>query len=811
MATPLRLMCVAAHPDDEDGATLAYYNRGFGVQTSIMLANWGEGGQNEIGPELYEELGVIRSHETLEAAQLVGTGNVYCLNQKDFGFSKTIEETWKFWDRSQALERAVRILRTERPHVVITNHRVGEGHGNHQAMAELIVEAVIAAGSEEEFVEQIEVEGLQPWKDIRLFQRRRHHEGGPFEEFDVAVPVGQLEPIRDFTYQEIASEALNRHRSQGIKGVWGYVNLLRRESPKTFFALTSGPRPSGAIDDLFTGFESAWWTHEDAKPFSNGVTEVGHDPELAGALSRVMELAAVDPSGASEPISYALHALSELNTRIDSDPRWSREEPAAIISGNVGWTSEELAAYQVEVVDRLGAIGELQKQLESVLARTWGVDLIAKVDGDSPVPGGTFFVEAEIRNRGTDAVAVSDLNVRVPAGWTATIKDASPGAVLPLETKEVKCEVTVAANAQPTLPYTDELYRHPTPWMSNIQIHALLMNGELTGSASSRLRVEVAPEWQVEVEPSHRIFNLAQPATSEFVVEVHANGARAGNGTLAVKFPDGKLVQREVAIPKGGTVSEKVAWIPPASMSEGRQDVAAILNSEGKVYEGRTAIGLARVTVPETLEVGVVQSYDRTLPDALAALDIRHSLLTEDDLSTSDLGRYGTVLIDIRGYLEREDLRMHNARLLEYVKQGGRMVVFYHKSFDWNDADPPYAPYPLQLSRDRVTEEDAPVEVLSATHPLLLYPNTIGPEDWIGWVHERGLYFPGPYDSAYQEVVTMADSGSEPLRSGILLAAYGTGTYVYTPLSWYRQLQAGIPGAYRLFVNLISPETASRQ
>ncbi len=172
MANDMRLMCVAAHPDDEDSETLAYYNRGYGVRTSIMLANWGEGGQNEIGAELNEELGVIRSKETLEAAALLGT-EVYSLNLVDFGFSKTLEETWQFWNHDQALERAVRVLRTERPHVLITNHRVGEGHGNHQAMAQLIEEAIPLAASSEKYTDQI-AEGLQPWQVERLFQRRRH-------------------------------------------------------------------------------------------------------------------------------------------------------------------------------------------------------------------------------------------------------------------------------------------------------------------------------------------------------------------------------------------------------------------------------------------------------------------------------------------------------------------------------------------------------------------------------------------------------------------------------------------------------------
>ena len=200
----------------------------------------------------------------------------------------------------------------------------------------------------------------------------------------------------------------------------------------------------------------------------------------------------------------------------------------------------------------------------------------------------------------------------------------------------------------------------------------------------------------------------------------------------------------------------------------------------------------------------MVKSYDETLATVLRTLGVEVTLLEENDLKNGDLSGFDTILVDIRGYLEREDLRESNHRLLSYAAEGGHLVVFYHKSHEWNDASPPYAPYPLLLSRNRVTDENAPVTLLEPEHPLFRFPNKISAEDWDGWIQERGLYFPGQFDERYSCLVSMSDRGEPPLNGGILWAEVGQGTYVYTSLVFYRQLRAFVPGVYRVFTNLIS-------
>lgn len=221
--------------------------------------------------------------------------------------------------------------------------------------------------------------------------------------------------------------------------------------------------------------------------------------------------------------------------------------------------------------------------------------------------------------------------------------------------------------------------------------------------------------------------------------------------------------------------------------------------------ESGAPLAFVDITVPPELFVGIIRSYDTTLADALSKLGLRHALISDEDLESGDLTRFGTILVDIRGYLERPVLAKTNQRLLSFAEQGGHLVVFYHKTFEWNDAEPAYAPFPLLLSGGRVTEEDAPITVLAPEHKFFRSPNEIRANDWDGWIQERGLYFPDRYSSDYTELVALGDSGSEPLKGGILWAKVGQGSYVYTSLAWYRQLRGLVPGAYRLFANLITP------
>jgi LmbE family N-acetylglucosaminyl deacetylase len=766
------LMCMAAHPDDEDSETLAYYNRRFGVQTSIVLANWGEGGQNETGPELYEELGVIRSHETLNAARLVGTRNVYCLNQKDFGFSKTAEETWRFWNHGKALEDLVHILRQERPHVVITNHRIGSGHGNHQAVAELIAAAIPLAASPEAYLNQIKEEGLTPWRVLRLFQQRRHHEGLPSEEVDVSLPVGLIDPLRGVTYQDIAAEALNQHRSQGIKGVWARVNESRENSPENHFSLVLGNPPKGSFGDLFSGIPGSWWLNCQECRFPSGGNTPGISPwrkQLWDCLGTAYASLTVEPATAEKETSAAAVLLSTT-------------------------TPADLSSLKAQSL-----------RIEAMLGERWGASLEMQVSEPALVPGLESVVSLILSNRGPHTLEVEGFQLNLPAGWKTTLIRQQTGPVGPAREAEAHFLVLVPTGEAATLPATSALYRSAQPWEPNLRGMTTIKKGDIRGLGTVSRRVEIAAAWEIWIEPNNTLIPKISSAPIEFMVNVRRNTVAGATTELEVTLPDGK-VQKTLLDPGAAhRSSTKVTWIPGKSLTPGAYTLTARMKSRTGEFNAEAKAAIVDLRIPPKLKVGIVQSYDTTLPDALRTLGIEHNLLGEEDLRTGNLGQFKTILIDIRGYLERPDLRGANPRLLKYVSDGGHLVVFYHKSFDWNDADPPYAPYPLHLSGARVTQEDAPVQILKPSQSFFTNPNRITASDWQGWIQERGLYFPDTYDSHYEELVSMADTGSEPLKGGILWAKYGKGTYVYTSLTWYRQLRAFVPGAYRLFTNLIAP------
>lgn len=772
VATPLRLMCVAAHPDDEDSETLAYYNRRYGVQTSLVLANWGEGGQNETGPELYEELGVIRSQETLAAAQLTGIKNIYCLNQKDFGFSKTAEETWRFWNRTEALERLVHILRQERPQVIITNHRDGSGHGHHQAMAQLIAEAIPLAASAEAYPDQIHSQGLSPWRVLRLFQRRRHYDGSPTEEVDVSLPVGLTDPLRGVTYQDIAAEALNQHRSQGIKGMWAQVNQSRRDTTDTHFSLVTGNYPAGASNDLFSGLPGAWWqgNGESSFPGENGSAATSDwRGQLWNRLHQACTSLAGEPATSERAIASAVALLSATET-----------------------------------VASTGVLKATQK-LKGLLADQWGGQIEMQVSEPALVPGMESVVSLIFTNRGPDTLQVDRFNLEVPAGWKATLIRQQDGPLGPAREAEAHFLVLVPTGEQATLPLTDALYRSSQPWLPNLTGTTVIKKDDHEGIAAVSQRLEIATPWELWIEPKATLISTVASSPATFMINVRRSTLAGATAELEITLPDGKL-QKTVLDPGAARRSStKVNWTPAQSLAPGAYALSARLRARTGEVNSTAKATLVDLKVPDQLTVGVVQSYDTTLPSALRVMGITPHLLDDKDLEVGDLKQYRTILIDIRGYLERPSLRRSNQRLLKYVSEGGHLVVFYHKSFDWNDADPPYAPYPLHLSSSRVTQEDAPVQILKPSHPFFTTPNRIAPTDWEGWIQERGLYFPDTYDSHYEELVSLADTGSEPLKGGILWARYDKGTYVYTSLTWYRQLRAFVPGAYRLFANLITP------
>ena len=707
---PLVVMNLAAHPDDEDGTTLAYYRHDRDAIAYSVIFTRGEGGQNEIGPELYEDLGAIRTRETERAARHLGT-QVYFLNFKDFGYSKSAEETFETWGgRDEVISRLVYLIRKLKPDVLFTNHdtvTVGADrqHGHHQAVGLAAFEAFELAADPSYRPGQLEEAGVDVWQPSRLFRRLWSSDG----EHEVSIPVGRNDPERGVSYAAMAGSALHEHASQGMDRFAEYISGWTH----TYFTLlrSSTDAPLGP-DDLAAGLEA----NESAEP----------------DLSYWIDSGRVDPL----------------------PPR------SLIVSDSV---------Y---------------------------------------VPGETI----EIR---WDVAGIPNLPVRLHFFGVA---DTS--FVLRTDTPS-PARLVIPADFTPTMPeriYQYERFKNHPPLgyaVYGVRDSVLL--------AAGHLDVDVAPALLLETAADVARLREGKNVVS-FSVHAFDPAIRSLRLTAAVSSDESRSIldQRQVPVallPENTRLDTVMVQLPPSALP-GMYTVALSGFADSATLGTATADAFlpARVfdvEVPSELRVGVVESYDNTLDRALTELGIQHTMLDSVALADGRFDDLHTIVVDIRAYLVRQDLRTHNNRLLEWVRNGGHLVVQYQKTFEWNagSADPfvasgnnpgNFAPYPIELGRDRVTREDAPVTVLMPEHPFFTTPNKLGTDTWESWVQERGLYFPEAYDDRYVELVSLHDPGEEPLESSTLLAPYGSGTYLYTALVWYRQLKEFHPGAYRAFANMVS-------
>jgi LmbE family N-acetylglucosaminyl deacetylase len=746
---PRIVMNLAAHPDDEDGQTLAYYRGARNAVAYSVLFTRGEGGQNEIGPDLYEALGALRTEETERAARYLGTEVVY-LNLYDFGYSKHAAEAFAAWStdtrtneldapdgriadeeqaalgRDRVTAMLVRLIREKKPDVLFTNHdttttQPGAQHGQHQVVGIAAYDAMALAADPSYHPEQLAEAGVDLWQPKRLFRR---HWRNP-ASYDVAVPVGDACPDGQ-PCAERAIAALYEHASQGMGQ---FASRIRADS--TYFSLLRAA--------------------PDAPPIPDGATD------LAAGL-------APNPHAATRPVGHLVDA---------------------------------------------GRVAPLP-------------DGVLQAAGGYAVPGDAVLI------RWDDALAAAVEGGTVTFGYPLVGADGGE-AVFPLAAGEAT--PTLAPGATPTLPASTAQYAR-LGGRPPITVAVYDRSGGLR--YADRLPLEIAPPVALDpIGPDVRLKRGANPVRVGATVyrpktEVAGLAASLGTDGCARAFETSEdqrrldisldctaAIYRDREVQTGGRVEDVLLLHVPDTTSAGTYRLFASASVEGArdVQEARAHL-LPPVRVPDGLTVGFVRSYDDATRDALGLLGANVVDLDSLDLVEGRFQGLHAIWVDIRAYLTRADLRAHNDRLLEWVEGGGHLVVAYQKLFEWNEGrDAPagmegenaaFAPYPLTLGRDRVTYEDAPVTPLVPDHSLLTYPYAIGPDDWTGWVQERGLYFPSEADPAYRRLLAMSDPGEEPLDTSLLVAEYGEGTYVYTALGLYRQLQAYRPGAYRLLANLVS-------
>ncbi len=780
------VMCVAAHPDDEDGTTLTVLRRKNGVHTVSLFSTYGEGGQNAVGPELYEELGVIRAHETMNAAQIQGS-EPYFLGLKDFGFSKSADEAFKFWGHDEALRRMVLKIRELRPDVIITHHYTTSGHGHHQATGRLIIEAFDAAADPKRFPEQLNQ--VKPWQAQRLFVRifgganaqKPGAQGEP--EKIVTIDPNELDPVRGTSFAEQALAALQQHATQGP---W----------PRSMADLLRARRIEG-----------------------------GKLPPIRYRLIREAAGTATLPVNATTPLdglelSQAPEAFQpDAVPQIDGRPLTDFvDQPDRVFAALVDWrASRHLADSPAKDTNRFRLF---ESRSNHALAIASGVTLTLNSRADELVPGVDTTFSISLSNAGLRSIHVVELHLD---SWGQTVRPDTAEDLPPDTETVVTVDRTTPKNAKLTVPKEEHLYDDLFLGQRTSAMATLEINGAKF-SVNNGLALDVVPAVELKkIAPSPCVRTeetLGRCTTLNVTLANHV--ATPFRGTVrmsASSNPDlhGYCALHQLVLAPNEIRNDTLSIRSPIPDREMLPDlrksgsvVVSIqrLDSTDLITQRTVPVVYSAARVVPNLHVGYVSSFDETLTNSLAALGVDAKELTVADIQKGELSAYQTIIIDNRGYEAHPELIAANSGLLDFVNAGGTLLVFYHKSNEWNPDPnkhrPQLAPYPIVLGDERVTEETAPVKFLMPRHPLLNVPNRIRQADFTNWIQERGLYYPKGWDAHYVPLFSTNDPGEAPLKGGLLVAQYGKGKYIYTSMVWYRELRAGVPGAYRMFANMIS-------
>ncbi len=836
LASGATFLETTAHPDDEDNGLLVLLSRGRGLRTALLTVTRGDGGQNMIGPEIFEAIGILRASE-LMAMHRVDNVEQYFTRAYEFGYSFSVEETLEKWGEEEILADVVRIIRTVRPDVVASMFLTGEGGGqHHQTTARLTKEAFRAAADPSRFPEQI-AEGLRPWQPLKLYSHMGIGMGsgrGGRDEPDppgtVSIDTGVFDPVLGRSYYQMGQEARANHRCQSMSQLRG----LPGERISRWQPVDSVVPKSDSEKDLFDGVETGL---DRFKDFVRG------EENAAFFLTGLDELkshvaAAEDAYNALEP----WRTIPRLGAGLVS----VRELRKKVAASNLS----DAARYEIE--HRL-AVKEEQFRHALTLAHGVGFDPIA--DRGEVVPGDSFKVGVRVTHQSPEPVEIRSIELDLPVGWKQSLQEGSSSGPLSVNEKlEASYEVKVATDAKLSRPY----------WVRNPEVDRFdLIEPELVGlpftppAVKSRLtlrshdvewtldepvqyryegpwvgtekqkRISVLPAISLNLSPRVLVYPTGASNRSRTVsVNVTYKGSDAVEASLRLEVPEGWNVKPSEAPLVFERVNEAKS-VPfevtaPGSVRPGTYAIEAVASMGGRDYrEGYRTIAYhhietryiyrpARAEVQaleievEPVTVGYVMGVGDEVPEAIRQLGAEVVMLDEQELAGGDLSRFDLIMTGIRAYLNREDLRSYNHRLLSYVESGGTVVVQYNK-FEFNDAQ--WGPYPIQVSRNRVTVEEAPMRILEPSHPVFNFPNKITEADWEGWVQERGTYFIGDRDERYRDLLASEDPWEYNAgeKRGILVEVrHGEGRWLYTGLGFYRQLPAGVPDAYMFFANLLS-------
>ena len=870
--TRASLLMIVAHPDDEDGAMLAYESRGQGVRTDLLTLNRGEGGANVMSGDLWDALGLVRSEELLQAGRYYGLDGQYFTTLADYGFSKSLEEALKMWGHDRVLEQAVRVVRETRPLIVCSVFVGGptDGHGQHATAGLMAQEVFKAAGDPKMFPDQIRA-GLLPWSPLKvyahapflrtsekgLYDYATHHWGpvgvqnhitGKWEPGPVSttveIPVGAYDALAGLTYPQISREGLGFQKSQN--GGADVPEPMNQSASYHRFGshIPAQDKEGSFFDGVDVSLPGIAQLAGSAPPkfLTDNLKSINDTIESAiGAFS------AQDPSAIAETLAKGLKATDSLISEVDKS---------------------DLAAEQKYNV--LHELKVKQRQFQSAIVAALGLEVEADVIPGGPAmnipaefrgaqqsfqmatPGQSFHVGVHLYDGGKLLLAIESVELTPASGknWNAAIEAAAPQQVEPGKSADVHFAVKVPADEPYTKPYftrpnmeqsyydvsgksTENKPFAPYPLAATVRFrldglelettHAVQVIDKVNGPGTLRFPMPVGPAISVALNPSAGIVPLGEQSFP-VSVRLHNNIDGETKAEVHLKLPEGWASEPKtisLVFEHRGEDQAASFTIRPGSILEKPYEITAIAESGGQRYEEvYTAVGYtglrpyflyqpaiykttgADVKMAPSLKIAYIEGSGDDVPAALEALGVHVSFLSAQDLASADLSQYDTILLGVRAYAVRPDLIANNGRLLKYAENGGVVVVQYNTpEFDHN-----YGPYPYVMSNDpeEVTDEDSAVTILDPKNPLFTWPNAITAKDFEGWIEERGSKFMVSWDQHYEPLLETHDAGQDPQKGGLLYARYGKGVYIYNAYAFYRQLPLGVPGAYRIFANILS-------
>lgn len=735
----------------------------------------------------------------------------------DFGFTRSLEEALRLWPKDVLLEDATRVVRRFRPQVVFSTFTGTErdGHGQHQA-AGVIAREVFRAAGNPAAVPQIAAEGLPPWKPTTLLRSNWFDRGAGFP-----LPTGDVEPLTGRSYQQIAMASRSLHRSQNM-------GMLQPPGPGETGAIWVEGGAGQETKDLFAGVDTR------LRSIAAEIRDPARRAQAETLLDRV-EAKAVETRRTLSPAALA-DAVAPIAAMLE-DLRAARSLVRSGDGGSAALIDEKTAAA------------------EAALAAAAGVTLDATAESETACPGESFATTESVWNAGTQEVEVESVSLESPDGWTVPEKPEAGRPVAAGTLSQWKLEATVPSGAARTLPYflakplQGSLYDwsgapsavrgepfQAAPLFAVADVRVAGTRIRLRREVTYRYRDEavgeirhplrVVPRVDVAIDPTLIVWPTDRTTPRPLAITLISNSRGPVAGTVEVAPPPGWPARKPVSfslLKKGDRVLVEMSLAPAARPSTGRFEVPVEAVTAGgerfasgirlidyehirpTPFPRTSAIALTALDLklPKLSAVGYVRGASDRVPEALAAIGVPIRILTAEELDHGDLSRYDAIVVGSRAYETDPALPGANTRLLDYARRGGLVVVQYQQ-YPFIEGN--FAPAKLDIARphDRVTDETAKVTLLDPKHPLLTTPNPIGESDWDGWVQERGLYFARGWDPSYTALLEMADPGGPPQRGGLLAASVGKGHYVYTGLAFFRQLPAGVPGAYRLFANLLA-------